>query len=105
MNVILKDPNSTFQDVFAEIAKLLSTVLVVPKNSILRSEALRVLGQVIKILVTSKDTDLVYFFRDEIVKSLDDVIKDLATEATTKDMARDLKTVLMAQGQRGQSDD
>ena len=93
------------EKVFAVIARLLSTVLIVPKNSQLRTESLTVLGKVIKLLLVSDtsvtrgghspQTSLVYVFRDEIAKSLDYVIKDLGSDHVSKDTARELKNSLM----------
>jgi proteasome component ECM29 len=84
--------------VIAEIAQLLSTVLVVPKSLQLRSESLIVLGKVVKLLIseTCKNTPrMVYIFRDEVAKSLDYVIKDLGSDHASKDTARELKNSLM----------
>ena len=52
--------------IFAKTAKILSTLLLIPKHSQLRTETLQVLGQVIKLLIESKSQTLVYLFRDEI---------------------------------------
>ena len=85
-------------NVIAEIAKLLSTVLVVPKSSQLRTESLIVLGKVVKLLIseTCKNSPrMVYIFRDEVAKSLDYVIKDLGSDHASKDTARELKNSLM----------
>ena len=85
-------------NVIAEIAKLLSAVLVIPKSSQLRSEALNVLGKVVKLLISEtckSNPRMVYIFRDEVAKSLDYVIKDLGSDHASKDTARELKTSLM----------
>ena len=85
-------------NVIAEIAKLLSAVLVIPKSSQLRSEALDVLGKVVKLLISEtckSNPRMVYIFRDEVAKSLDYVIKDLGSDHASKDTARELKTSLM----------
>jgi len=81
-------------DVFSKIAKIISTLLLIPKYAQLRTETLQVLSQAIKLLVDSKSSDLVYLFKDEITKSLDGVIKDLASDPSTKTTARDLKIAL-----------
>jgi hypothetical protein len=81
-------------EVFAKIAKIISSLLLIPKYAQLRTETLQVLGQAIKLLVESKSSELVYLFRDEITKSLDGVIKDLGSDPSTKTTARDLKTAL-----------
>ena len=81
-------------EIFAKIAKIISTLLLIPKYAQLRTETLQVLGQAIKLLVESKSADLVYLFRDEITRSLDGVIKDLGSDPSTKTTARDLKTSL-----------
>jgi len=93
---LLKSPESrqTCGDVFAKIAKIISSLLLIPKYALLRTETLQVLGQAIKLLVESKSSDLVYLFRDEITRSLDGVIKDLGSDPGTKTTARDLKTAL-----------
>ena len=57
---------------------------------------LKVLSKVVKVLVDCKRASLVYLFRDEISKSLDGVIKDLASDPATKTTARDLKTAINA---------
>ena len=84
----------TCNEIFAKIAKIISTLLLIPKYAQLRTETLQVLGQAIKLLVESKSSDLVYLFRDEITRSLDGVIKDLGSDPGTKTTARDLKTAL-----------
>ena len=84
--------------VIAEIAKLLSAVLVVPKSLQLRTDSLAVLGKVVKLLIseTCKNSPrMVYIFRDEVAKSLDYVIKDLGSDHASKDTARELKNSLM----------
>jgi len=84
------------KEIFAKAAKILSALLLIPKNNQLRTDTLQVLGQVIKLLVDSKSPTLVYLFRDEITKSLEVVIKDLGSDPATKTTARDLKTSLMS---------
>jgi len=84
------------EGVYTRTAKILSTLLLVPKYGQLRTKTLKVLGSVIKLLVDSKQASLVYHFRDEISKSLDGVIKDLASDPAIKSSARDLKTALNA---------
>jgi len=84
------------ETVFAKTAQLLSSLLLVPKYGDLRTKTLKVLGSVVKLLVESKRSSLVYLFRDEISKSLDGVIKDLASDPNIKTTARDLKTALNA---------
>jgi len=81
-------------EIFSKIAKIISTLLLIPKYAQLRTETLQVLSQAIKLLVDSKSSDLVYLFKDEITKSLDGVIKDLGSDPNTKTTARDLKTAL-----------
>ena len=84
--------------VIAEIAKLLSAVLVIPKSLQLRTDSLTVLGKVVKLLIseTCKNSPkMVYIFRDEVAKSLDYVIKDLGSDHVSKDTARELKNSLM----------
>ena len=90
---LAKSPQ-TCNEIFAKIAKIISTLLLIPKYAQLRTETLQVLGQAIKLLVESKSSDLVYLFRDEISRSLDGVIKDLGSDPSTKTTARDLKTSL-----------
>jgi len=81
-------------EIFSKIAKIISTLLLIPKYAQLRTETLQVLSQAIKLLVDSKSSDLVSLFKDEITKSLDGVIKDLGSDPNTKTTARDLKTAL-----------
>lgn len=81
-------------EIFSKIAKIISTLLLIPKYAQLRTETLQVLSQAIKLLVDSKSSDLVSLFKDEISKSLDGVIKDLGSDPNTKTTARDLKTAL-----------
>jgi len=82
------------EDIFSKVAKIISTLLLIPKYAQLRTETLQVLGQAIKLLVESKSSNLVNLFKEEISKSLDGVIKDLGSDPSTKTTARDLKTSL-----------
>jgi len=84
------------EGVYTRTARILSTLLLVPKFGELRTKTLKVLGTVIKLLVDSTRASLVYHFRDEISKSLDGVIKDLASDPAIKTTARDLKASLNA---------
>jgi hypothetical protein len=83
-------------EIFVQVAKILSVVLVVPKSSGLRTEALSVLGTTIKLMIVCLDSQLVLTFKNEIAKSLDDVIKDVSSDAATKAMAREIKMALAA---------
>ena len=83
-------------EVFVQVAKILSVVLVVPKSSQLRTQALSVLSTAIKLLVGCLDSQLVLVFRNEIAKSLEDVIRDVSSDAATKAMAREIRTALLA---------
>jgi len=89
-----QSPKEACGEIFTKIAKIISTLLLIPKYAQLRTETLQVLSQAIKLLVESKSSDLVYLFKDEITKSLDGVIKDLGSDPNTKTTARDLKTAL-----------
>ena len=76
--------------VFERVASILAFALSVPKNSQLRSEALKVFDQTLDILDKVK-SDIVNTFKEQVAKSLEDVIKDLATDASLKDKARQAK--------------
>ena len=76
--------------VFERVASILAFALSVPKNSQLRSEALKVFDQTLDILDKVK-SDIVNNFKEQVAKSLEDVIKDLATDASLKDKARQAK--------------
>jgi len=82
------------ETVLSKTAQLLSTLLLVPKYGELRTQTLKVLSTLVKLLVECKRSSLVYLFRDEISKSLDGVIKDLASDPAIKTTARDLKAAL-----------
>ena len=78
----------TDANVFENVSNILAFALSVPKNSQLRGKALEVLDQTLDVLdkTTAHEN-----FNNVISKSLDDVIKDLATEAAIKDKARKVK--------------
>ena len=65
-----------------------------PKNSQLRGEALSVLDQTLDVLNRSTSFSKEEF-QTKLTKSLDDVIKDLATDAALKDKARKMKERLI----------
>jgi len=88
------DTKAYIEEIFSKIAKIISTLLLIPKYAQLRTEALQVLSQSIKLLEDSKNSDLVTLFRDGIAKSLEGVIKDLGSDPNTKTTARDLKNTL-----------
>lgn len=91
----LKIPETSERiNLFEELAKLLSTILVVPKSTQLRQEALLVLGKAIRLLVECQSPELVTAFKDEIAKSLDDVVRDVSSDVATKATARDLRASL-----------
>ena len=82
----------TDEIVFNKTSNILAFALSMPKNSQLRSEALDVLDQSLSVLnrsLINKDE-----FQTKLSKSLDDVIKDLATDAALKDKARKMKEKL-----------
>jgi len=83
-------------EVFSKLAKIISSLLLIPKYVLLRTETLQALSQAIRLLVELKSCHLVHLFRDEITRSLDGVIKDLGSDPSTKTTARDLKTALNA---------
>jgi hypothetical protein len=74
---------------FKKTGTVLSFALSMPKNSQLRGEALDVLDQTMDVLNRSSSVNKEDF--PTLIKSLDDVIKDLATDAALKDMARKMK--------------
>ena len=78
----------TDNKVFENVGNILAFALSVPKSSQLRGKALEVLDQTIDTL---EKTSAHENFVEEISKSLDDVIKDLATDAAIKDKARKVK--------------
>ena len=75
---------------FKKTGTVLSFALSMPKNSQLRGEALDVLDQTMDVLNRSSSVNK-EDFQNTMIKSLDDVIKDLATDAALKDMARKMK--------------
>lgn len=77
--------------VFEKVASILAFALSMPKNSQLRAKALQVLEQTLDVIETVKSMDLQDEFKEQVSKSLDDVIKDLATDAAIKDKARQVK--------------
>jgi len=83
-------------EVLAEMGKLLSVVLVVPKHGQLRTVSLKVLASVVDILTqqTNGQEAALEVFKEEIAKSLDYVIKDLGSDALSKDTARQIKKQL-----------
>jgi len=85
--------NPTNDDkVIDSLASTLSYLLSMPKNSQLRAEALNVLDQTIDVVEkSSPNSSSMENFQSQIGKSLDDVIKDLATDAAIKDKARKTK--------------
>jgi hypothetical protein len=82
------------EKVTVETGKILALILAVPKSAQLRNEALSVLEQVLSQLGEIKKQNLLVPFKDEISKSLNDVIKDVSSEAATKITARNLRTSL-----------
>ncbi len=80
--------------VFEKVGSILAFVMVQPKNSALRSESLLLLDQVLCLI--DKSPNSVQDFRQVVGKGLDEVIKDLGTDAATKDKARDLKEKLFS---------
>eukprot|EP00095_Tigriopus_kingsejongensis_P007808 maker-scaffold204_size260821-snap-gene-1.36 protein:Tk07808 transcript:maker-scaffold204_size260821-snap-gene-1.36-mRNA-1 annotation:"proteasome-associated protein ecm29-like protein" len=91
--------------VFAELAQTLSVVLIIPKNKMVRLEALELLGQSIKLLVHCQNPNWVTPFQDGIAKSLDDVVKDVSSDAATKAMARELRKSLSSLSSPGKSEE
>jgi proteasome component ECM29 len=85
----------TDEVVFTKVSNLLAYVLSMPKNSQLRTEALDVLEQVI-VLLDKTQPVIIEAFQSQVGKSLDDVIKDLGTDAAIKDKARSLKKRLVS---------
>ena len=82
--------------VFENVANILSFALSVPKNSQLRGKSLEVVDQTLDIL---EKTTVQENYIDQISSSLDDVIKDLATDAAIKDKARKVKQRLHSMNQ------
>merc|ERR1711915_362682 len=88
--------NETFcQDFFLKLGIIISTLLFIPKYAQLRTETLQILSQAIKLLIEMKSSDMGNLFNNEVAKSLDGVIKDLGSDPSTKDTARELKTSLI----------
>merc|ERR1711915_188470 len=83
------------QDFFLKLGIIISTLLFIPKYALLRTETLQILSQAIKLLIEMKSSDMGNLFNNEVAKSLDGVIKDLGSDPSTKDTARELKTSLM----------
>jgi len=88
------DTKAYIEEIFSKIAKIISSLLMIPKYAQLRTETLQVLSQSLKLLEDCKSSDLVNLFRDGIIKSLEGVIKDLGSDPNTKTTARDLKNTL-----------
>ncbi|TRY72263.1 hypothetical protein TCAL_11939 [Tigriopus californicus] len=82
--------------VFVELGKILSGALVIPKSKQLRWEALDLLDKGIALLTERNCPEINGSFREEIAKSLDDVIKDVSSDAATKTKARELRKLLTA---------
>merc|ERR1719481_197387 len=82
------------EEIFSKIAKIISTLLMIPKYAQLRTETLQVLSQSVKLLADSKRSDLIISFRNGTTKCLEGVIKDLGSDPNTKTTARDLKSTL-----------
>ena len=83
----------TDEIVFNKTSNILAFALSMPKNSQLRSEALDVLDQSLSVL--NRSSIMKDEFQTKLIKSLDDVIKDLATDAALKDKARKMKEKLL----------
>ena len=83
--------------VFDKIGSTLAFALSIPKNSQLRTEALKVIDQALDIL-DKADHDIIESFQQLMGKSLEDVIKDLATDAALKDKARTVRQRLTQLG-------
>ena len=89
--------DQTNEEVFARVSSILAFALAMPKNSQLRSKALEVLDQTLDVVEKSAKEHEV--FRESIARSIDDVIKDLATEAAIKEKARATKLRLQSSNQ------
>jgi len=89
------DMETLCQDFFTKLGLIISTLLFIPKYAQLRTETLQILSQAIKLLNEMKSSDMANLFNDEVAKSLDGVIKDLGSDPSTKDTARELKTSLI----------
>ena len=83
-------------DATVEVGKIISVILAVPKSSQLRGEGLEILALVIEELKMIGKAEISESFKEEVSKSLDDVIKDVSSEAAIKINARKLKTSLEA---------
>jgi len=79
---------------FSKLAAIIATLLFIPKYAQLRTETLQILSQAIKLLVEFKTFGFGNLFKNEVIKSLDGVIKDLGSDPNTKTTARDLKVAL-----------
>ena len=88
---------STDQHVFGKVSNILAFALSMPKNSQLRSEALKVLDQTLDVLYKVVSRELIDTFHEQMMKSIEDVIKDLATDASLKDKARNVKKRMIGQ--------
>ena len=88
---------STDQHVFGKVSNILAFALSMPKNSQLRSEALKVLDQTLDVLDKVVSRELIEIFHEQMMKSIEDVIKDLATDASLKDKARNVKKRMIGQ--------
>ena len=81
----------TDHQVFSKVSSILAFALSMPKNSQLRAEALKVLDQTLDVLDKLSMPDIIEMFQEQMTKSIDDVVKDLATDASLKDKARRVK--------------
>merc|ERR1712198_613725 len=86
------DIETLCQDFFTKLGLIISTLLFIPKYAQLRTETLQILSQAIKLLNEMKCSDMANLFNDEVAISLYGVIKDLGSDPSTKDTARELKT-------------
>ena len=78
----------TDPSVFENVGNVLAFAMSVPKSSQLRGKSLEVVDQTLDILEKTRAHES---FVNLISNSLDDVIKDLATDAAIKDKARKVK--------------
>ena len=83
-------------DATVEVGKIISVILAVPKSSQLRGEGLEILALVIEELKMIGKAEISESFKEEVSKSIEDVIKDVSSEAAIKINARKLKTSLEA---------
>ena len=75
-------------------SKVLSILVCLPKNAQLKQEALTTIGEALDLLGSLNDEDAAAQFKQNLSKSVDDVVKDVSVDANIKAKARTVRTRL-----------